>query len=56
MEEFARVRLAWLRTFLTLRGGVPSHDTFNRVFQALDPKSSRTVSPLDAERAHGPGR
>lgn len=38
MEEFARVRLAWLRTFLTLRGGVPSHDTFNRVFQALDPK------------------
>jgi predicted transposase YbfD/YdcC len=38
MEEFARVRLQWLRTFLTLRGGVPSHDTFNRVFQALDPK------------------
>lgn len=38
MEEFARVRLAWLRTFLPLRGGVPSHDTFNRVFQALDPK------------------
>ena len=38
MEEFARVRLKWLRTFLTLRGGVPSHDTFNRVFQALDPK------------------
>jgi predicted transposase YbfD/YdcC len=38
MEEFARVRLAWLRTFLPLRGGVPSHDTFNRLFQALDPK------------------
>jgi predicted transposase YbfD/YdcC len=38
MEEFARVRLQWLRTFLTLRGGVPSHDTFNRLFQALDPK------------------
>ena len=38
MEEFARVRLKWLRTFLTLRGGVPSHDTFNRVFQALNPK------------------
>ncbi len=38
MEEFARVRLAWLRTFLTLRGGVPSHDTFNRVFPALDPQ------------------
>ena len=37
MEEFARVRLAWLRTFLALRGGVPSHDTFNRLFQALEP-------------------
>jgi predicted transposase YbfD/YdcC len=39
MEEFGRVRLQWLRTFLTLRGGVPSHDTFNRLFQALDPKT-----------------
>src|SRR6185503_4910174 len=39
MEEFARVRLKWLRTFLTLRGGVPSHDTFNRLFQALEPKT-----------------
>jgi predicted transposase YbfD/YdcC len=38
MEEFARVRRQWLRTFLRLKGGVPSHDTFNRVFQALDPK------------------
>lgn len=38
MEGFARVRLKWLRTFLTLRGGVPSHDAFNRVSQALDPK------------------
>jgi len=36
MEEFAEVRLDWLRTFLPLRNGAPSHDTFNRVFQALD--------------------
>jgi len=36
MEEFAEVRLAWLKTFLRLRNGAPSHDTFNRVFQALD--------------------
>jgi predicted transposase YbfD/YdcC len=36
MEEFARVRQKWLKTFLRLRNGAPSHDTFNRVFQALD--------------------
>lgn len=36
MEEFAEVRLDWLKTFLRLRNGAPSHDTFNRIFQALD--------------------
>jgi predicted transposase YbfD/YdcC len=36
MEEFAEVRLSWLKSFLRLRNGAPSHDTFNRVFQALD--------------------
>jgi len=28
---------AWLRTFLELPNGIPSHDTFNRVFALLDP-------------------
>lgn len=27
----------WLRTFLTLPNGIPAHDTFWRVFRALDP-------------------
>lgn len=36
MEEFARIRLDWLKRFLRLRNGAPSHDTFNRVFQGLD--------------------
>lgn len=38
MEEFGEVRLGWLRTFLRLRNGAPQHDTYNRVFQALDSK------------------
>ena len=38
MEEFGEVRLDWLRTFLRLRHGAPTHDTYNRVFQALDPE------------------
>lgn len=35
---FARVREEWFRTFLELPGGIPSHDTFWRVFRALDSK------------------
>ncbi len=38
MEEFGQVRLDWLKTFLRLRNGDPTHDTYNRVFQALDPE------------------
>ena len=38
MEDFGEVRLDWLRTFLRLRHGAPTHDTYNRVFQALDPE------------------
>jgi hypothetical protein len=34
---FGRSKEAWLRTFLDLPHGIPSHDTFGRVFAALDP-------------------
>jgi predicted transposase YbfD/YdcC len=37
IERFGNERLGWLRTFLKLEEGIPSHDTFGRVFARLDP-------------------
>lgn len=38
MEEFGKAKKEWLKTFLSLPNGIPSHDTFNRLFSALDPE------------------
>lgn len=37
VEVFGRSKLGWFRTFLDLPGGIPSHDTFGRVFARLSP-------------------
>jgi predicted transposase YbfD/YdcC len=38
IADYGEDKLVWFQTFLTLPGGIPSHDTFNRVFAALDPE------------------
>jgi predicted transposase YbfD/YdcC len=38
IETFGRKRRDWLKRFLPLPHGVPSHDTFERVFDRLDPQ------------------
>ena len=38
VAEYGRQKEAWLKTFLRLPNGVPSHDTFNRLFRLLKPK------------------
>ena len=38
-EDFGHAKRDWFETFLTLRHGIPSHDTFNRLFAALDPEA-----------------
>ena len=37
VETFGKRKLAWFQTFLDLPQGIPSHDTFGRVFARLDP-------------------
>lgn len=37
IEMFGLERHEWLQTFLTLKNGIPSHDTFGDVFAAIDP-------------------
>jgi predicted transposase YbfD/YdcC len=41
MAEFARAKLGFLRGFLKLAHGGPSHDTFSRLFRLLDPEQFR---------------
>lgn len=38
MEGYGNAKAEWLKTFLDLKHGIPSHDTFGRVFAALDPQ------------------
>lgn len=41
VEEWGNAKEAWLKTFLDLPNGIPSHDTFGRVFSMLDPDAFR---------------
>ena len=37
MADFTRTRLNFLRRYVKMRGGAPSHDTFSRVFALINP-------------------
>jgi hypothetical protein len=37
IENYGKSKESWLRQYLQLPNGIPSHDTFNRFFSALDP-------------------
>src|SRR5215471_10613542 len=38
IEEFGRAKEAWFTELLKLPNGIPSHDTFGRVFSLIDPE------------------
>ena len=54
VATFGRVKEAWLRTFLALPGGIPSHDTFGRVFALVDPDEFRRCFLSWAREVVGP--
>ncbi len=37
IERWAKEKLDWLRSYLRLDNGIPSHDTFGRLFGLIDP-------------------
>jgi len=39
IEEFGKTKKKWFSRFLELANGIPSHDTFGRVFSKLDPEA-----------------
>ena len=42
MADFAVEKESFLREFLSLKNGLPSHDTFSRLFRLLDPDAFRS--------------
>ena len=42
IEAYGTEKIAWLRTILPLEYGIPSHDTFGRVFARIDPDMFQT--------------
>lgn len=69
MEDFGCHHEAWLKQYLPLTNGIPSHDTINRVFESLDPEAFQeaflqwlqsiktflpeTVVPIDGKTLRG---
>jgi predicted transposase YbfD/YdcC len=61
IAEWAEFHKEWLGTFLTLRAGIPSHDTIDDVFKRLDPDAfercfmtwTAALVKASGERGHG---
>ena len=43
LQEYCRVKKDWLSRYVSLENGIPSSDTFRRVFTSLDPDNVETL-------------
>ena len=46
IEQFGHQKLGWLSQYLLLPNGIPSHDTFGRVFSQIDPEEFQKAVEL----------
>jgi predicted transposase YbfD/YdcC len=53
IEEHAKDRIEWFSQFLELKNGVPSHDTFERLFERLCPEEFQVLLQEIATELHG---
>src|SRR4028118_1989002 len=49
IEDFGNAKIGWLSTFLDLPNGIPSHDTFRRLFERLHPHELQRGFPRRVE-------
>lgn len=58
IEDYGNDKEHWLRTILELPSGIPSHDTFNRVFSIVDPQALEQcfIDWVKAISVHSEGR
>lgn len=50
MAEYGKQKEDWLRKYIPLANGIPSHDTFNRVFQLIDPEELKRCLASDGSK------
>ena len=57
IADYGRCKEGWLKRFLALPNGIPSHDTFRRVLMLIDPKTFERLdlAPGSGGFANEPG-
>ena len=49
IQLYGQSKRTWLETFLELPNGIPSHDTFRRVFMLLDPGQTHEIRAINEQ-------
>ena len=53
IENFGKKRKKWLSRFLELPHGIPSHDTFGRIFEKMHPNEfQNSFNSINLSRCH----